>query len=107
MHLTIPGKMDVMGVSLPGVPAVAIGFTKDFAWSHTVNTSVHFTLYKLALDPADPTRYRVGDDWHRLSREHVTIMVKGPDGRTSPVSHDRSEEHTSEPPVTNAHLVCR
>src|SRR3546814_9207565 len=42
MHLTIPGKMDVMGVSLPGVPAVAIGFTKDFAWSHTVNTSVHF-----------------------------------------------------------------
>src|SRR3546814_4665927 len=37
MHLTIPGKMDVMGVSLPGVPAVAIGFTKDFAWSHTVN----------------------------------------------------------------------
>src|SRR3546814_15116948 len=88
MHLTIPGKMDVMGVSLPGVPAVAIGFTKDFAWSHTVNTSVHFTLYKLALDPADPTRYRVGDDWHRLSREHVTIMVKGPDGRTSPVSHD-------------------
>src|SRR3546814_2299760 len=43
---------------------------------------------KLALDPAHPTRYRVGDDWHRLSREHVTIMVKGPDGRTSPVSHD-------------------
>src|SRR3546814_16208325 len=30
MHLTIPGKMDVMGVSLPGVPAVAIGFTKAF-----------------------------------------------------------------------------
>src|SRR3546814_19632196 len=43
---------------------------------------------KLALDPAHPTRYRVGDDWHRLSREHVTIMVKGPEGRTSPVSHD-------------------
>src|SRR3546814_8542489 len=60
MHLTIPGKMDVMGVSLPGVSAVAIGFTKDFAWSHTVNHSVTFTLYKLALDPAEPTRYRVG-----------------------------------------------
>src|SRR3546814_20361168 len=86
MHLTIPGKMDVMGVSLPGVPAGAIGFTKDFAWSHTVNTSVHFTLYKLALDPADQTRSRVGDDWPRLSREQGTSMVKGPAARTRPGS---------------------
>src|SRR3546814_19106801 len=80
--------MDGRWVSLPGGPAVALVFTKYFAGSHTVNTSVHFTLYKLALDPSDPTRDRVGDDWHRLSREHVTIMVKGPDGWTSPVSHD-------------------
>src|SRR3546814_1675538 len=59
-HLTIPGKLDVMGAALPGLPVVNIGFTRDLAWSHTVNTSAHFTLYALTLDPADPTRYKVG-----------------------------------------------
>ncbi len=74
-HLTMPGKLDVMGAALAGLPVVNIGFTRDFAWSHTVNTSAHFTLHALELDPDDPTRYRVGDRWLRMERKSVSIAV--------------------------------
>lgn len=81
-HLTIPGSLDVMGVALAGLPVVNIGFTRDFAWSHTVNTSAHFTLYALELDPADPIRYRVGDRWLKMKKTRVSIAV-GEGGRES------------------------
>ncbi|WP_082616462.1 penicillin acylase family protein [Massilia sp. Root418] len=55
VHLTVPGKYDAMGASLGGMPAVVIGFNKDMAWTHTVTKAVHFTTFKLDLDPADPT----------------------------------------------------
>ncbi len=57
MHLTIPGKLDVMGAALPGLPLINIGFNQHLAWTHTVDSSKHFTLYRLQLDPKDPTRY--------------------------------------------------
>lgn len=28
MHLTIPGKLDVMGAALPGLPLINIGFNR-------------------------------------------------------------------------------
>lgn len=52
MHLAVPGRYDVMGVTLGGMPAVVIGFNKDVAWSHTVTAATHFTTFKLALDRA-------------------------------------------------------
>lgn len=82
-HLTIPEKLDVMGVALAGLPVVNIGFTRDFAWTHTVNTSAHFTLHALELDPADPTRYRVGDRWLTMERRSVSIVAGG-----EPEGHD-------------------
>ena len=52
-HLTVPGRYDAMGVVLGGIPIVVIGFNKDVAWTHTVTTAVHFTTFKLKLDPRD------------------------------------------------------
>ena len=59
VHLTIPGKLDVMGAALQAVPAVLIGFNRDVAWSHTVSTARRFTPYELDLVPGNPTSYRV------------------------------------------------
>ncbi len=50
-HLTIPGKLDVTGGSLLGVPIVLIGTTKGVAWSHTVSTARRFVPYELKLVP--------------------------------------------------------
>src|SRR3954447_16014280 len=55
-HLRIPGKVDVQGASLFGVPLVLIGHTRTMAWSHTVSTAYRFTPYQLTLVPGSPTQ---------------------------------------------------
>lgn len=87
-HLTIPGKLDVMGVALGGLPVIVIGFNRQLAWTHTVNTSVHFTLHALRLDSKDPTAYWVDSERHRLHKRTVHVAVRDERGRIVKRSHD-------------------
>jgi acyl-homoserine-lactone acylase len=82
-HLTVPRKYDVMGVILGGIPLVVIGFNKDIAWTHTVTAAVHFTTFKLALDPADPshTTYLTDGAPEKMTGRTVTVSSLQPDGR--------------------------
>jgi len=88
MHLTIPGQLDVMGAALPGLPVVNIGFNQHVAWTHTVDTSKHFTLYRLTLDPKDATRYLLDGKSIPLEKTAVTVQVKQADGSLRAVSHN-------------------
>ncbi|WP_060766401.1 acylase, partial [Pseudomonas fluorescens] len=87
MHLTIPDQLDVMGAALPGLPVVNIGFNQHVAWTHTVDTSKHFTLYRLTLDPKDATRYLLDDKSIPLDKTAVTVQVKQADGSVKAVTH--------------------
>ncbi|MBK5512380.1 bifunctional acylase PvdQ [Pseudomonas sp. TH15] len=87
MHLTIPGKLDVMGAALPGLPMINIGFNQHLAWTHTVDASKHFTLYRLQLDPKDSTRYLLDGKSLPLDQQTLTVNVKQPDGQIKPMSH--------------------
>ncbi|WP_095129990.1 acylase [Pseudomonas sp. Irchel s3h14] len=87
MHLTIPGKLDVMGAALPGLPMINIGFNQHLAWTHTVDSSKHFTLYRLQLDPKDSTRYLLDGKSLPMKKQTLTVNVKQPDGQTRPISH--------------------
>ncbi len=77
VHLTLPGKYDAMGVAIGGSPGVSIGFNKDVAWTHTVSTDRHFTLFELQLDPKDPTAYLVEGRSIPMTRASVSVPVKG------------------------------
>jgi acyl-homoserine-lactone acylase len=88
MHLTIPGKLDVMGAALPGLPMINIGFNQHVAWTHTVDSSRHFTLYRLQLDPQDPTRYLLDGKSLPMKQQTVTVNVKQADGQIRAVSHE-------------------
>ncbi|MCC7054360.1 MAG: penicillin acylase family protein [Gemmatimonadaceae bacterium] len=79
LHLTVPGRLDVFGSTLYGIPLPLIGFTPAVGWSLTHTTDKRSTLYELTLDPTDPTRYRVGDVTEPMRR--VDIVV--PAGRDS------------------------
>ena len=81
-HLTVPGRYDAMGVILGGIPMVVIGFNKDVAWTHTVTTAVHFTTFKLALDPGDAsgTSYLSDGATVKMSAKPVTVESRMPDG---------------------------
>jgi acyl-homoserine-lactone acylase len=88
MHLTIPGKLDAMGAALGGSTAINIGFNREIAWSHTVNTSTHFTLFVLTLDPADPTRYVYDGVSRPMVRKSITVQTLQADGSLVPVTRD-------------------
>jgi len=83
IHTTIPGQLDVMGVSLYSSNAVVIGFNKDIAWTHTVSTGTRSTFYALDLDPNDPTRYKYGNGWRALQRVNVSVPLKSGNGAAS------------------------
>ena len=77
LHLTIPGKLNVIGAALQGVPAVNIGFTKGVAWSHTVSTARRFTPYELKLRDGRPTQYWVDGRPAAMRERTVRVRVRG------------------------------
>jgi acyl-homoserine-lactone acylase len=76
MHLTIPGKLNVAGAGLLGVPLVMIGFNHNVAWSHTVSAARRFGFFQLALDPTDPTRVLVDGQSEALQARQVEVEVR-------------------------------
>jgi acyl-homoserine-lactone acylase len=81
MHLTIPGKLNVAGVSFLGIPLVMIGFNDHVAWSHTVSRARRFGLFELTLDPADPKRYLVDGASEPMHARQVRVDVRDADGQ--------------------------
>lgn len=81
-HLTVPGRYDAMGVIIGGIPAIVIGFNKDVAWSHTVTFAYHFTTFRLALDPTDPTgtTYLYDGERRKMTSKTVTVDALLPGG---------------------------
>lgn len=81
-HLTVPGRYDVMGVVLGGIPAIVIGFNQDMAWTHTVTTAVHFTTFRLTLDPHDATgtTYLADGVPTKMRARTVSVDSLQPDG---------------------------
>jgi acyl-homoserine-lactone acylase len=92
-HLTIPGKVDVAGGSLLGVPIINIGHTKGFAWSHTVSTARRFVPYELQLVPSDPTAYVFDGQVRRMRADRVTVQARQPDGSLRPVTRTLYSSH--------------
>lgn len=76
MHLTVPGRLDLFGSTLYGVPVPMIGFSESIGWSDTHTTDRRSTVYQLTLDPSDPTRYRVGDSTVAMRAVAVTIPTR-------------------------------
>jgi len=87
VHLTIPGRYDVMGASIFGFPLVNIGFNRNLAWSHTVSTARRFVLRELAIVPSKPTSYVYDGKVVDMQPETVTVDVRQADGSVVPSSH--------------------
>jgi acyl-homoserine-lactone acylase len=85
VQLTIPGELDVAGISVTGTPVVEIGHTQGVAWTHTTSTAQRYTLFQLELVPGKPTSYLVDGRAVPMTRQHVTVTVRGSGGKTSTV----------------------
>lgn len=92
-HLTLPGQLDVYGAAMTGMPIINIGFNEHVAWTHTVSPANHFTVYRLSLDPDDPTAYVYEGETRAMERREHTIDVLGDDGSVAPVSRVMYRSH--------------
>jgi acyl-homoserine-lactone acylase len=79
-HLTVPGRLDVYGATLLGVPGVVIGFNKDVAWTHTFSAGMRFTAYLLPLVAGQPTVYLSNGQETPMTSRPITFQVLQPDG---------------------------
>ena len=86
VHLTVPGQIDIYGANLTGLPGIGIGFTENFAWTHTVSAGSRFTAYTLNLDPTNPTSYLVDGEPVAMTSKEFNVEVLGDDGVTSSVT---------------------
>jgi len=94
VHLTIPGRYDVMGASIYGFPLINIGFNRNVAWSHTVSTARRFVLRELSLAAGNPRAYVYDGAVVPMVPEQVSVEVAG-----LPVPYVHTFWHTQFGPV--------
>jgi acyl-homoserine-lactone acylase len=92
-HLTVPGRLDVYGVTLLGVPGVVIGFNRDVAWTHTFSLGLRFTAYLLPLVPGKPTTYLYNGVEREMESRSIIIPVLQPDGTLKDVTRTAWSSH--------------
>jgi penicillin amidase len=79
-HLT-GGSLNVIGVTVPGMPLVLIGHNARIAWGMTLAYTDCEDLFVEKIDPARPNKYRFGEEWRTAAQVTEAILVKG---RTKP-----------------------
>ncbi len=75
MQLTAPG-MNVYGVTIPGTPAIIIGFNEHIAWGITNGADDVKDWYKLKISPAYE-KYELDGNWLPLQRRTEIIQRRG------------------------------
>jgi penicillin amidase len=68
---------DIIGASLPGTPAIAVGSNRHIVWSFT-NSYGDFTDWvRIRLDPADKSRYRNAAGWKSVTVHREILHARG------------------------------
>lgn len=84
-QLSIPGKINVSGVSFLGVPVILIGYNENVAWSHTVSTARRFGFFELSLASDDPSAYLRDGKKVKMTAVKLSVQVLQADGRLGQV----------------------
>jgi penicillin amidase len=80
-RIQVPGVVDAYGVTIPGLPAILLGFNRDLAWSFT-NSEVDLMdrWIERVDDPARPSRYLLDGTWVPIETRLEAYL--GPGGDT-------------------------
>ena len=80
VHIRVPGKRDIYGVTAVGSPIITIGFNPVLGWTHTVNQVDVSDVYRLVLDKKAPNHYVYEGLSLPLRSERITLRVKTSSG---------------------------
>lgn len=75
-HLSAPG-LNVIGATLPGIPAVVLGRNDRIAWGFTNTAPDVQDLYIERINPANQGQYQTPDGWADFKTRQEIIKVKG------------------------------
>jgi penicillin amidase len=75
-QMTMPG-MNVYGASLPGAPAVIIGFNDSIAWGVTNGSMDVKDWYSIEFKDASKNEYKYEDKWRKTTKVVEVIKVRG------------------------------
>ena len=76
LQMVSPGE-NIYGVSLPGVPAIIIGFNQHIAWGVTNVGSDVTDWYLLKFRDRTMNEYRYDSSWRKTTKRIETIHVRG------------------------------
>jgi penicillin amidase len=80
-RIHVPGVVDAYGVTIPGLPAILLGFNRDLAWSFTNSEADLMDRWiERVDDPARPSSYLLDDAWAPIVTRLEAYL--GPDGDT-------------------------
>jgi acyl-homoserine-lactone acylase len=99
MHVTIPGKIDVMGGALHGMPLPGVGFNAHQGWSLTWADNQRALYHELTLAPGDPTAYIVDGKTVKMTRRVIKVPVG------NGITRDRIVYETPLGPVLQAPIM--
>jgi penicillin amidase len=80
------GPLRLIGVTLPGTPALVVGSNTHVAWGFTNTYADWSDVILLDVDPQDPNRYRTPDGWRQFDHYDEVIEVAGGATQHLPVS---------------------
>ena len=87
IQLTVPGKLDVIGIQTLGVPVIQTGFTEKVGWAGTSSFANRYTPYELKLVPGSPTSYLYDGQVRKMTQKKVTVDVMTAGGALEKRSH--------------------
>lgn len=84
------GTYAAAGVSVIGAPGIVIGHNDYIAWGATNVMADVQDLYIEEFDPANPTRYRVGQEWRdgEVIKEQIQVRESLLSSKTKTIEHE-------------------
>ncbi|HSM99375.1 MAG TPA: penicillin acylase family protein, partial [Rudaea sp.] len=67
--------VDLIGVTLPGMPALVAGSNRHVAWGFTNSYGDWMDFVRVVLDPNDSTRYKTAAGWKAMTQSAQIIKV--------------------------------
>ncbi len=67
--------VDLIGVTLPGLPSLVVGSNRHVAWAFTNSYGDWLDWVRVNVDPNDKNRYRDANGWQPLRETSETIKV--------------------------------
>jgi acyl-homoserine-lactone acylase len=80
-HVTVPGKINFFGSTLPGLPVLRAGFNEHLGFVQTNNAPDMADVFALKLDPTNPDQYVFDGKPRPLTQREVAVEIKTTDGR--------------------------